>query len=125
MAQLIDLPTFGSEAGNLTVLEKVMPGAIRRVFYIYGVDAAQRAGHRHQTAWHAMICLSGSCRVYCNNGDDESFAVLDNPRKCLVIEPRDWHLMEQFSSGTILLVLSNEYYDPADYIYERYSLQTV
>lgn len=124
MAQLIDLDTFGSHSGNLTVLEKVMPGAIKRVFYIYDVEA-QRAGHRHRTAWHALICLSGRCRVYCHNGDDESYVMLDSPRKCLVIEPRDWHLMDQFTSGAILLVLSNEYYDPADYIYERYSLQTV
>ncbi|MGV3557956.1 sugar 3,4-ketoisomerase [Larkinella arboricola] len=125
MPQLLHLNTFTSDSGNLTVLENVMPGSIKRFFYIYDAEAAQRAGHRHRRAWHAMVCVNGSCRVYCHDGRDEQYVVLDHPQKCLVLEPRDWHSMDQFTRGAILLVLSNEYYDPTDYIYERYSLQTV
>ena len=38
MAQLIDLKTFTDNRGNLTVIEKVIPFDIKRIFYIYGVD---------------------------------------------------------------------------------------
>ena len=45
---------------------------------------------------------------------------LSNPRECLVLEPEDWHSMDEFSKDAILLVVSNELYDKDDYIYEPY-----
>jgi hypothetical protein len=41
---------------------------------------------------------------------------------CLILEPKDWHIMDSFSDDAILLVLSNEYYDQADYIDDPYPL---
>jgi len=120
MAHLIELATFSSESGNLTVFEKIMPGPINRLFYIYGADNAVRAGHRHHKAWNALICLNGSCRVYVHDGNEETYFILNEPRQCLIIEPRDWHTMDSFTKEAILLVLSNELYDKADYIYENY-----
>ena len=38
MAELIDLKTYTDQRGNLTVIEKVIPFDIKRIFYIYGVD---------------------------------------------------------------------------------------
>lgn len=37
MAHIIDLKTFTDDRGNLTVIEKVIPFDIKRIFYIYGV----------------------------------------------------------------------------------------
>lgn len=116
MASLIELDTFHSESGNLTVFEKMMPGTIKRVFYIYGAGDAPRGGHRHHKTWNALICLHGHCRVYANDGHEESHFLLDNPGNCLILEPQDWHTMEGFSEDAILLVLANEYYDVSDYI---------
>ena len=48
MARLIDLKTFTDTRGNLTVIEKVIPFDIKRIFYIYGVDDSRRGGHRHR-----------------------------------------------------------------------------
>lgn len=121
MAKLITLETFSSDSGNLTVFEKILPGTIKRAFYIYGAENAVRAGHRHRQAWNALICLNGQCRVYVHDGEQETWHLLDDPEKCLILEPRDWHLMDNFSKETILLVLSNEFYDKADYIYEKYA----
>ena len=123
MPQLVELDTFHSDAGNLTVFEKIIPGNIKRVFYIYGTSHSQRGGHRHHKSWNALICLHGSCRVYSNNGEKEDTFVLDNPKTCLILEPKDWHIMDKFSSDAILLVLSNEFYDQADYIDEPYLAQ--
>lgn len=47
MAHIIDLKTFTDNRGNLTVIEKVLPFDIKRIFYIYGVDDSVRGGHRH------------------------------------------------------------------------------
>ncbi|GAB3971779.1 hypothetical protein GCM10028806_22590 [Spirosoma terrae] len=120
MSQLYQLKTFESDKGNLTVFENIIPGTIQRVFYIYGAGQHPRAGHRHHQAWHALICLNGRCRVYSHNGIEETTYWLDSPRDCLVLEPEDWHIMDEFSDDAILLVVSNRLYDKDDYIYEPY-----
>jgi tellurite resistance-related uncharacterized protein len=120
MAKLYELKTFVSDNGNLTVFENVIPGTIQRVFYIYGAGQNPRAGHRHVRAWNALICLNGSCRVYNHNGQVENTYYLHDPRQCLVLEPEDWHIMDEFSDDAILLVVSNELYDKDDYIHEPY-----
>ena len=54
MAELIDLKTFTDVRGNLTVIEKVIPFDIKRIFYIYGVDNSVRGGHRHHKTIQAF-----------------------------------------------------------------------
>ena len=71
MAQIIDLKTFTDKRGNLTVIEKVIPFDIKRVFYIYGVDDSKRGGHRHHKTRQAAICIKGACTIYNNNGEKE------------------------------------------------------
>ena len=61
MAELIDLKTYTDRRGNLTVIEKVIPFDIKRIFYIYGVDDSVRGGHRHHKTVQAAICLQGHC----------------------------------------------------------------
>jgi tellurite resistance-related uncharacterized protein len=98
----------------------MMPGTIKRVFYIYGAGNKIRGGHRHLKTWNALICLHGQCEVFVHDGEKETHYKLDTPQTCLILEPEDWHTMENFSQEAILLVLSNEYYDKSDYIYEGY-----
>lgn len=121
MAKLFELDTFTSSSGHLTVFETILPGTIQRVFYIYDVGQATRAGHRHKKTWNALICLNGSCRVYNNDGEKEETFVLDDPKQCLVLEPKDWHTMDRFTENAILLVVSNQLYDQSDYIDEPYA----
>lgn len=120
MAQLIDLTTFTDKRGNLTVIEKVIPFTIKRIFYIYGVDTSIRGGHRHKKTIQAAICIKGSCRIYNNDGTSEKYYELNEPNKCLILETKDWHTMDKFSNDAILMVLASEYFDPNDYIFEKY-----
>lgn len=120
MPQLIELNTFGDDKGKLTVFEKILPGDIKRAFYIYGVAAGeQRAKHGHKKTWNALIPVAGSCRIVVTTSKGEQIFWLNNPAQCLLIEPGDWHIMDEFSSDAILLVLSNEYYDKEDYVYPK------
>jgi dTDP-4-dehydrorhamnose 3,5-epimerase-like enzyme len=120
MARLIDLKTFTDKRGNLTVIEKVFPFDIKRIFYIYGVDESVRGGHRHHKTIQAAICIKGQCHIWSSDGNDSQEFVLDNPAKCLILEPKDWHKMYAFSSDAILMVLASEFFTPEDYIYEPY-----
>lgn len=120
MPKLIEIKTFSDERGHLSVLEKNIPFDIKRVFYIYGVDDSVRGKHRHHKTIQAAICISGSCIIVNNNGNVKENFILDNPSKCLLLYPEDFHYMHHFSKGAILLVLASENFDPNDYNYEPY-----
>jgi hypothetical protein len=120
MARLIDLQTFTDKRGNLTVIEKIIPFDIKRIFYIYGVDNSRRGGHRHHKTIQAAVCIKGQCTILNNDGIEITEYLLDKPCKCLILEPKDWYEMYKFSPDAILMVLASEHFDPEDYIYEKY-----
>ena len=119
MPELIEIKTFKDERGSLGAIGEELPFSVKRVFYIYDVKA-KRGGHRHVKSIQALICLNGSCKVYVqNNEEDFTFSLEDN-KTCLILDHRDWHTMDDFSPGSVLLVLASEPYTAADYIYEPY-----
>ncbi len=120
MARIIDLTTHTDTKGNLTVIEKIIPFTINRIFYIYGVDNSARGGHRHKATVQAAICIKGSCRIINNNGSSADKYILDKPSQCIILDPEDWHIMDQFSPDAILMVLASTEYDPEDYIFTPY-----
>ena len=120
MAYLIDLETHTDSRGNLTVIENVLPFTIERVFYIYGVDKSERGGHRHHKTIQAAICIQGECKIFNNDGKRTQVFHLNNPSKCVLLQPDDWHKMYDFSDDAILMVLASEKFDQGDYIFENY-----
>src|SRR4051812_17005019 len=113
MAQLINLKTFCDKRGNLTVIEKVVPFDIKRIFYIYGVDDSVRGGHRHHTTRQVAVCIKGSCIISNDDGNKKEDFSLDSPDKALLLETNDWHTMHHFTPDAILMVLASEYFDKA------------
>jgi len=123
MAELIMMPRFNDSRGSLNVIEvsKTLDFDVKRIYYIYNVpDDAERGGHRHKITIQALICTSGNCRIYVDNGFEKKEYYLDNPDKCLIVKPEDWHTMHSFSRDALLLVLASEHYDKNDYIDEKY-----
>lgn len=120
MAHIIKLKTYTDTRGNLTVIEKVLPFEIKRVYYIYGVQAwIERWWHRHKKTIQAAVCLQGKCTFFVDNGIKKEEFIVDNPDICLIIQPEDWHTMS-FSDNAIVMVLASEYFDADDYIAESY-----
>ncbi|MBE9585141.1 FdtA/QdtA family cupin domain-containing protein [Mucilaginibacter sp. JRF] len=121
MAHLLHVDTFTDDRGSLSVLDEVIPFPIKRLFYIYGVDNSSRGGHRHHTTRQAAICIKGSCTIRNHDGHKTEEFEMDSPSKCLILEPEDWHVMTNFSSDAILLVLASTRFDPHDYIFDPYA----
>ena len=119
MPQIINLPTFSDNRGNLTVVEKILPFDIKRFYYIYGASE-KRGGHRHKKTRQALICLGGSCDIFVDDGKTKVTYSLDKAEKCLLLDAGDWHTMDNFSQGSTLLVFSSEFYDIDDYVDEAY-----
>lgn len=119
MAYLVNLPKFNDNRGSLTVIEKILPFDIKRVYYMYDVKA-KRGEHRHKKTTQALIALNGSCDVFVDNKKEKKTYQLDSKTKCLILYPEDWHSMDNFSDSAIILVIASEFYDIDDYIVERY-----
>jgi dTDP-4-dehydrorhamnose 3,5-epimerase-like enzyme len=121
MPQILKLPTYKDNRGDLTVLEKVLPFEIKRIYYIYNCSDVDRGGHRHKKNIQALICVNGSCIIDCNNGTEKTTVTLNEPDKVLVLMPEDYHIMRNFTPNAILLVIASEYFDADDYIDEDYA----
>lgn len=120
MARIISLNTHADNRGKLTVVEQHIPFSIKRIFYIYSMDDSMRGGHRHKLTRQALICLKGKCTVTSNNGNRADEFLLDEPGKCLLLEPEDWHQLRALADDTILMVLASELFDPDDYVFSAY-----
>jgi mannose-6-phosphate isomerase-like protein (cupin superfamily) len=120
-AQLM-LPTFTDPRGSLTVLDGALPFAPVRTYWIYGADGQTRGGHRHKHTRQALIAINGSITIYMNDGVTIENVELDQPGKCLLVEPKDWHTMT-FGPGSVLMVMSSHPYDRSEYIDTPYELK--
>ena len=117
--EIIQLRQHEDPRGRLTVVEDELPFQSERTFWITEADGQVRGGHRHQRTRQGLVALLGKVTVFLDNGQRQVNVSLDNPSKCLIVEPSDWHTMT-FEQGAILLVFASQPYDPADYINERY-----
>lgn len=119
MAGILEIPSIREAKGTLTVLDRDLPFEVRRVYWIRDVPpGVSRAGHRHRRNRQALVCVSGRCVAHVLNGGRPSSFVLEDPAKALLLEPGDWHMIAEFETGTVLLALASEPYDPDDYISE-------
>ena len=114
-SKIIEIPTFEDERGFLTVMENILPFKINRIYWIYGADEQTRGGHRHKITRQALVAVSGTIDLKINDGNKETLYILDNPSKCLIVEPEDWHTMF-FTNNAVLLVLASHPYDKKDYL---------
>lgn len=118
MPKIIDIPKINDTRGNLGVIEKTtIPFEIKRVYYLFDVPStAYRGGHAHINQLELLVALSGSFDVKLNDGKEETFVTLNKPDKGLLIEKGIWRELDNFSSGSVCLVLASDVFDEGDYI---------
>jgi hypothetical protein len=125
--KLVNLPKIADPRGNLTFLEnnRHIPFSIQRVFYLYDVPGgAERAGHALKKCHQFLIAMSGSFDVIVYNGKDKHRFHLNRSYYGLHLPPMFWREIDNFSSGSVCLVLASEPYDEKDYFrdYNQYLL---
>lgn len=117
--RIIELPRRRHENGSLTEVEN-LPGApfeVKRVFYLYDVPGdSERGGHSHHQAQEFIISVSGAFDVVLDDGHNRRTFTLNRPYRALHIPAGIWRELNNFSSGSVCLVLTSELYDEADYV---------
>lgn len=120
---IIDISKVHNEAGNITVIENGIniPFDVKRVYYLYDIPGGEaRGGHAHYELEQYIIAASGSFDVILDDGKNRKIVTLNRPSLALHIVPGLWRELDNFSSGSISLVLASHEYDEADYI-RKYS----
>jgi hypothetical protein len=126
--KIIDLPKITDSRGNLTFVEakRHIPFEIKRVYYLYDVPGgAARAGHAHRHLQQFMIAASGSFDVIVDDGRAKEKFHLNRSYYGLYLPALTWRELENFSSGSVCLVLASDFFDEADYIRDYRSFRTV
>lgn len=126
--RLLEFRELGDERGKLVVAEgnKDIPFEIKRVFYIYESDSTVvRGQHANRVSEFVLINVAGTSKVRVSDGQEELVLELNKPRMGVYIPKMIWKDMYDFSSNSVLLVLSNTHYDSKEYIrnYEEYLLE--
>lgn len=116
--ELISIPKIEDYRGNIAIVEKsTIPFEIKRVYYLFDIPStATRGGHAHKQQQELLIPLSGSFDVIINDGKNRLTITLNKPDKGLLIKNNVWRELENFSSGSVCLVISSGEFDEEDYI---------
>jgi len=115
---LIDLPKIQDPRGNLTFIEAGdhIPFDIKRVYYLYDVPGgSERGGHAHKGLHQLIVAMSGSFDVVLDDGKEKKRVHLSRSYYGLYVCPMIWRELDNFSSGSVCMVLASNKYDEADY----------
>lgn len=111
--------------GDISVVENsvTIPFDIKRIYYLYDVPGGvSRGGHAHKGLYQLIFAASGSFTVTLDDGNVKRAFTLNRPYQGLLVKPGIWRELDDFSSGSVCLVLASEKYDESDYIrsYEEF-----
>ncbi len=116
--RIIELQKIADPRGNLTFIEngRHIPFDVKRVYYLYDVPGgAARAGHAMKTCHKFVVAMSGSFDVVLDDGFKRERHHLNRSYYGLYIPPLTWREIDNFSSGSVCLVLASDFYHEADY----------
>ncbi len=116
--KLVDLVKIADPRGNLTFIEgsRHIPFEIQRVYYLYDVPGgAERGGHAHRELQQFIIAMSGSFDVLLDDGLKRARFHLNRSYYGLYVSNMIWRELNNFSSGSVCLVLASTRYEESDY----------
>ncbi|NIF05475.1 WxcM-like domain-containing protein [Chryseobacterium sp. Tr-659] len=117
--QIIQLPKIYDKRGNLSFFEhpNQLPFEIARTYWIYDVPGGElRGSHAFKEQQEFIIALSGSFDVVIHDGKEEKVYSLNRSYYGLYIPKMYWRRLENFSTNSLALIVSDKSYDEKDYI---------
>lgn len=117
--RVVEFPRINDARGNLSFIEsrKHLPFAIERVYYLYDVPGGEtRGGHGHRKLEQMFIAMSGSFDLVLDDGFERKTFSLNRSYRGVYVSSMIWRELENFSSGSVCLVLASHRYEESDYI---------
>lgn len=115
---VLDITKVHDTRGNLSVIQgDAIPFEMKRIYYLYDIPSGgRRGGHSHKNCQELLVALSGSFDVILNDGKEQKTVTLNKPNVGLLIPNGIWRELENFSSGSVCLVLASAVFEEEDYI---------
>ena len=116
---IIELSKHHAPQGNISVVEnaKDVPFDVKRVYYLYDVPGGEsRGAHAHKELFQLIIAASGSFTVTLDDGEVKRSFILNRPYQGLLVVAGIWRTLDDFSSGSVCMVLASHGYNKDDYI---------
>lgn len=116
---MIELSKHHAPQGNISVVEnnKDVPFEVKRTYYLYDVPGGEsRGAHAHKELSQLIVAASGSFSVTLDDGEVKRTFILNRPYQGLYVVPGIWRTLNDFSSGSVCMVLASHGYDEEDYI---------
>jgi dTDP-4-dehydrorhamnose 3,5-epimerase-like enzyme len=110
---------FSDARGDLSVanLGADLPFPPKRVFFIYNVPGdGVRGEHAHRECIQLLVAVSGAVSILVDDLRERDEIVLDDPRIGLLVSPRTWVTMRNFSKDAVLVGFASHAYSPDEYI---------
>lgn len=107
--------------GDISVVENeiTVPFAVKRVYYLYDIPGgSSRGAHAHKELMQLIVAVSGSFTVTLDDGNVKRTFHLNRPYQGLLVKSGIWRELDDFSSGSVCMVLASEVYDADDYIHD-------
>jgi hypothetical protein len=117
--EIITLPKINDIRGNLSFFESNnhLPFKIKRAFWIYDVPGGEiRGGHAFFNQKQFIVSLSGSFDVNLFDGMNDFKITLNRSYFGVLINPLTWFQIDNFSTNSLALIVSNQFYNESDYI---------
>ena len=119
--QIINLPKIVDRRGNLSIIEEMkdIPFEIKRSFWIYDVPGGEtRGGHAYKETQEFIVALSGSFDVVIDDGKTKQTFSLNRSYYGLYVPKMMWRQMQNFSTNSLALIVTNTEFNRDDYIYD-------
>ncbi|PVH25840.1 sugar 3,4-ketoisomerase [Sphingobacterium corticibacter] len=117
--RIIELPKILDNRGNLSFFEnnKQIPFDIARTYWIYDVPGGEtRGSHAFRQQQEFIIALSGSFDIVLNDGEKEVKYAINRSYYGLYVPNMYWRRLENFSTNSLALIVSDMSYNSEDYI---------
>lgn len=98
---------------------KDVPFEIKRIFYIFGKGNVGliRGKHANRKSEFVLFNVSGKSKVkVIDEEKNETIYELNHSQEAVYLPRMVWKEMYDFTEDSVLMVLTNEYYDPEEYI---------
>lgn len=114
---------FCSNSDSIKYIEvkgsRDVPFEIKRIFYIFGKGNVGliRGRHANRKSEFVLFNISGKSKVKVIDEEKrETVYELNSPQEAVYLPKMVWKEMYDFTEDSVLMVLTNEYYDSKEYI---------
>jgi len=117
--RIIQLPKIHDERGNLSFFENnsQIPFIIKRTYWIYDVPGGEFHGeYACKENEEFIVALSGSLDVVLDDGIEKKVFNLNRSYYGLYVPKMYWRKMNNFSTNSLALIVSDREYNDDDYI---------